>query len=775
MQLIESVKHCYFYTATDVPKRGIIMQHFKRIICCMLFLILFSACYAQAEELSAVVPITGGTVEISSTVIDGEHWSFLPSQTGLQRYTLQAAGVSRPFPAQFTEEDGVITAEVDHLTVHVMCSENIRSLFLFSSDPEQQGRAYIDSSSKHSTFTTASMALLSSDGHVDHIGKITKLRGRGNSTWHIIGKKPYQFKLESRMDLLDTGNPAERNRTWVLLALATDSTYLHDRITLDLARELGDETASYCEHVNLYYDGEYRGLYLLCEKTEINSGRIDELDYDKLIESWNQHSGNLNLDTLPSANGQNRFGNEFTYLQDVPETDNPGAGAFLLEIENEWMTLSDPCWFRLSNGSVLASKNPEKASESMIRYVSERLEEAWQTLQHRGINPETGRTLADDFDIEAFARSVLISEWSSNLDSYSFSSTYFILPAGESRFEPGPPWDCDLAYRYDANPYFVLDASGFRSQTGWIPSFFNCPDFVREVQRECQEQFAPTVEKILLGTETGVHLKPLNAYVAEIDAARRMNEKIWDTASTDNRLIETSDFETDIALLKQFLTERSEWLFETVENWDPDGADQVDLWADASYVHIDGTLRLQPMLGVNAKVVSCTYEKIAEATEEAYALWQLDAVVAPLDGFFFSSPVVTVNGTEVDFTMLEDGTLSFSFLFEDPSYRPVDAYGEDIGLVYNYDTYIRLYPEVAEACDDDPELVMDYFLYDGMYEDHRGNLFFQPSEILHNNPRLREILGQDWWNYYTEYISYGWMEWQLPAYARFKLNVLPIL
>lgn len=751
------------------------MLHFKRIIRCLFLLLLFSIGCAQAEELSAVVPITGGTVEISSTVIDGEHWLFLPSQTGLQRVTLQADGVSRPFPAQFTEEDGVITVDVDDLTLHVMCSENIRSLFLFSDDPEQQGRAYIESAYKHSTSTTASMAILSADGHVDHIGKIAKLRGRGNGTWRGNPKKPYQFKLESRMDLLDTGNPAERNRTWVLLAMASDSTYLHDRITLDLAKELGDETASYCEHVNLYYDGVYCGLYLLCEKTEINSGRIDELDYDKLIESWNQHLGALDLDALPSANGQNRFGNEFTYLQDVPETGNPGAGAFLVEMENEWLTLSDPCWFRLSNGSMLASKNPEKASESMMRYISERLEEAWQTLQHRGINPETGRTLADDFDIEAFARSVLISEWSNNQDSYIFSSTYFILPAGESRFEPGPPWDFDLAYRYRSNLDFVLDASGFRSKTGWIPSFLNCPEFVKELQRQCQEQFVPTVETILLGTETGAHLKSIDAYVAEIDAARRMDEKIWDTVQSGGRFIEMHDFETDIALLKQFLAERSEWMLETVEGWDPDGADQVELWADASYVHIDGNLRLQPNPWVNAEVVSCTYEKISDATEDTYALWWLDAVVAPLDGFFFSSPVVTVNGTEVDFTMLEDGTLSFSFLFEDPSYRPVDAYGEDIGLVYDYDTYVRLYPEVAEACDDDPELVMDYFLYDGMYEGHQGNLFFQPSEILLNNPKLEETLGEDWWNYYTDYISYGWMEWKLPSSARFELNVLPIL
>ena len=738
----------------------------------LLLLVLLLSC-ARAEEFKARVPTNRGVVEIASTVIEKENWLFLPSHVEMEELTLyRADGDEVPFTQQ-TVEEGVLL-QTEEGILRVMSSDHIRSLFLFSDDPIHQGRTYIDKSEDHATSTTASMVLVGADGTIDHSGRISKLRGRGNGTWQPQ-KKPYQFKLEEKMDLLDTGDQTEKNRTWVLLAMALDSTCLHDRMTFDLARELGDHSTSGSEHVNLYYDGEYRGLYLLCEKTEINPGRIEELDYDEIIETLGRQRGQYDLENLSSTRARNRFENEFTYLKNVPETDDPGAGAFLLEMENEWLTLSDPCWFRLADNSVFACKNPEKASESMMRYISERLQEARNTLENRGINPQNGRTLADDFDIEDFARLVLISELSGTPDSWVHSSTFLILPAGETRFQAGPVWDYDMAYRYPSSSTGVLDATGLRDKTGWIPLFLSCPDFVKEVKRICEDSLAPLVRDILLGQQQGTYLRPIDDYVAEIDTAMRMNAKLWPAGGATGDFSQGDAFEQAIKQMKQFLHERSEWLFEMVAGWDVLSPDAVELWADCAYVHIDGNLRLVTRPWVNARVRSCTYEQIAEATEEDYALWRLDAVIEPLEGFAFANPSVTVNGTSVECKLQGDGTIALSFLFEDPSYRPVDAWGEDIGLVYDYETYIRHYPEVAEACEYDPEMVMEYFLYEGMYEGHQANSFFEPSKILFINPDLELSYGEDWWLYYTDYIAFGWMEWKLSPNARFDLKVLPLL
>lgn len=734
-----------------------------------LFSMLMCSC-ALAEELSVLVPVRGGTVEIQATVIDGEYWFFLPSDTDITRLAVrQPDGSAFPYIHSLSEEDGIFTAHNEEKTLHFMRSENIRSVFLFSDDPENQGRAYIDNSDGHSVYTSGSLLLLGENGAVDHAEKIKKLRGRGNGTWHWE-KKPYQLKLRDKVDLLDSGDTNERERTWILLAMATDGTYLHDRLTFDLAHELGDQTASNSEHVNLYYDGEYRGLYLLCEKTEIGSGRIDELDYDNIIEMLFKYSGRSDLASLSSAQDQNRFNNSFSYTENLEETSFPGAGAFLLELETEGRTLSDPCWFLLSNGTLFASKNPEQASRTMMLYISERLEEALQTLQNRGVHPSNGRTVSDDFDIEAFARSILLSEFSGNLDSYLYSSTYFVLPAEEKRFLPGPPWDYDLAYRYPVRGDAMLDATGLRDRKGWIPSFLACAEMRAAIETICKNKLFSTIYDILLGTTQGVYLHSIDDYVSQIDAARRMNEIIWETVQ-DERLVYGNSFEEEIDLLKQYLFERGEWLAELISEWDS-SPEQFSLWADAAYTNVEGDLAIGVYPWSNIQIESYEWKEIAEATEDNYAVWQVDLFLSAKDDRLFTNPVVTINGTSVTAIPSDDGTLSVSFTFEDPSYRPFDAYGEDIGMVYNYDIYTRRYPEVAKMCDYDQELVLDYFLDEGMYEGHKANAYFSPSEILYTNQYIEDFLGTDWWLYYQEYLAYGYSEWLLPENARFEIQVL---
>lgn len=739
-------------------------KFFRPTVCLLLLCLLLFSC-AQAEELTAFIPVRGGTVGIRASVIDDEYWFFLPSGTDIARIAVTSQdGSVIPHANALSEESGVFSAVCGDLTLHFMRSENIRSLFLISSDPENEGREYIDGSELHSTFTTGSLLMVDEDSSVSHAEKIRKLRGRGNGTWGWQ-KKPYQIKLDDRVDLLDTGDPAEKARTWVLLALATDSTYLHDRITFDLAKELGDKTVSRSEHINLYYDGEYRGLYLLCEKTEIGAGRIDEMDYDNIIESLFEHSGRSDLETLPFSQAENAYGNTFHFTENLVEPRDPASGAFLLEMESH-RTLTDPCYFTISNESTFASKNPEKASEAMMRYVSERLEEAWRTVENGGVNPDNQRTLADDFDVEAFARSIALSELSGNLDSYIYSSTCFILPAGEQRFSPGPPWDYDLAYRYrsDGN-------TGLRVRIGWVPSFMGCADMRKAIQDLCTEKLIPTVNDVLLGEQQGVCLRPIDDYAAEINAARLMNEKIWHTQQ-DSRLVYAASFEEEIALLKQYLAERSEWFFGLVAEWDT-GSQSVEIWADAAYANVDNDVSIGVYPWSGMEISSCEWMQLTEATEEEYAVYQMDLVLSVLDSYSFSAPAITVNGAPVEAVEVDDGTYSVSFTFEDPSYRPVDAYGEDIGMIYDYDVYVRLYPEVAEMCDYDPELVLDYFLDEGMYEGHQGNAFFSPSDMLIANPYLEEFLGVDWWLYYQEYLAYGYSEWMLPVNARFSLNVIP--
>lgn len=739
-------------------------------------------------------------IPLASTVIDGEAWLFLPAYGDMTRLRLSLTDYedaalywegTQTVPYAANEpldwltlsqetEAGVHTASLIReatgealLTLHVMQSANLRALYLWSDDPEQCGREWLEDCERHERSTTASMALISAEGRISHAGDITKLRGRGNGTWEEA-KRGYQFKLDIKADLLDTGMPDERNKTWVLLANASDPTMLHNRIALDMGLELGLQETSHSEYVDLYYDGDYRGTYLLCEKVEVNQGRVDVLDYETILKRLNNAVGQRELDELSIGEAVNSHGNAFTYAEGLIESNSPADGSYLIEMESA-VTLNDRCHFSLSDGSMYAVKNPENASQAMMNYVSTRLEEAWQAVSHRGVNPATGLGIDDYFDVDSFARLALLHELSQNFDGFHYSSTYFVLPAGEGRFTAGPPWDFDLAFAPSSVALLehypnYQDDIGFKESAGWLSAFYTCQSFRDAMQVIYRDELYPMLQSILLGGGEGRYLRSLESYQQEIAASQAMNYRLW-SLKYSWHYQPVDSFDAAVEQLRAFVRKRGDWLSQALAGWSDFDPSAVALTVDAMYTQTEDTLRLlADNTCRNGVVSSFELAQVREADENAYALWQVQAIIAPLEGQpFGDDPAVTVNGYAVTPTVLEDGALSVTFTFEDPSYRPVDYYGEDIGLVYDPAAYAANYPELAAEYADDPEGLMEYFYYDGMMEGHKGNAFFDPQELYLNFPDIADRLWEDWPMYYLDFMSQGdtifWMNKGMRRYT----------
>ena len=696
----------------------------KRFWIAAAFLILLLLpCWALAQVYA--LPVQGGAVDVCTMEVHGVNWLFLPAFVDVDAMFPEKEDLGGAWQTQ--DENGDM--------LFVMQSQNLRSLFLTSDDPENEGRAFIENCERHVNETTGHMALISTDGLVDHSDDLRQLRGRGNSTWYNE-KKPYQFKLEDRADLLRTGNPDEKNRTWVLLAEAWDQTLLRNKLSLDLALEMGMEEASHSEHVDLYYDGEYRGVYLLAEKVEVGRGRVDEMDYGKLIEAWTEEVGQYDLDSLEAAQGQNRFGHEIHFVNGLAETEEPTAGAYLLEMEGEG-TLSDRSWFRLGDESIMGVKNPDNASEKMVAYVSEKLEEARLALAD-------GEPMAAYFDVDSFVRASLLYELSYSDSGFHYSSSYFVLPAGQSIFRAGPVWDFDLTWRYWHNG--INDHGvGIKDASGWMTEFYEDEGFFAQLQQVYAEECYPMIRDILLGEKQGTYLQPLDEYAAHIEAAAAMNDMLWPQQQYI-RSIYAADWYSEVELLRRFIEERSAWLHSViVENAETDS-----LTVRALHGHVEDELIFQTLPWCDAQVEEYWHEQVSEADEENYAVWYAEAVLQNAE-----QEEVCVNGTLLSGERQEDGSLRIAFTFEDPSYRPVDYYGDDIGLVYDYDTYVQNHPWLLDEYGDDPEAVMEYFCDEGMYEGHVANAFFNPSWILLCNPDLGDMFGEDWQLYYWDFISYG--------------------
>ena len=271
-----------------------------------------------------------------------------------------------------------------------------------------------------------------------------------------------------------------------------------------------------------------------------------------------------------------------------------------------------------------------------------------------------------------------------------------------------------------------------------------------------RDELYPLVRDVLLGDEEGVHLRSIDDYAAHIEASRLMNDVLWDTHEL-TRLVYGADYEEEIALLKRYLTERSEWFGEQLETRKAD-PEQVDIRIQAEFLAFGDYLTVTAYPWSRAEVVWFDRQQLSEATEEYYAYWQVDMAIQPAPGHTFEEPEITVNGVPLDYWITEDGLAYVTAYVQDLSYRPAEYYGEDMGMVFDYDYYAAQHPDVAEECGYDPELLLEYFCDEGMYEGHMGNAFFNPIEVAHKNPYLVEMIGEDWWTYYTEFIYYGYEE-----------------
>ncbi|MGM9637740.1 MAG: CotH kinase family protein [Eubacteriales bacterium] len=104
-----------------------------------------------------------------------------------------------------------------------------------------------------------------------------EIRGRGNYTWSSQapnGKVPYKIKLSQKVNLLGEGNG--KCKVWTLLADHCDQALLRNYTTLNFARSLsGIAWNSAARSVEVYLNGEYRGVFLLCEQNQVNEYRVN--------------------------------------------------------------------------------------------------------------------------------------------------------------------------------------------------------------------------------------------------------------------------------------------------------------------------------------------------------------------------------------------------------------------------------------------------------------------------------------------------------------------
>ncbi len=519
---------------------------------------------ARFAGLFAYIPFgEGRTVNLSIDNVKGRDYLFLPSAVSTSGVTFHCnEGASVSFedgtaltmdkPVDITSRLGadggdgvrqlVLNATVAGVTntydVFVMQSANIPGIYITSADPAK-GRSYIEANKSNKA--EGSMTMMTSKGKVLYDGALTQIKGRGNTTF-MAEKKPYQIKLKTATDLTQTG-AVNTDKTWILLANAYDPTLIHNTTGLKMAKKMGINAPD-CLPVDLYYDGSYRGNYLLCEKVMVAPGRVAITD---LEEKNTEANPGKDLDKLATAVGANKYGDVFQYVTGM---NSPASykGGYLLELDDAYYK-EERSYFITSTGSPFVIKSPENCSKEEMIFISEYVEEMVRAALNGGKEPDSGRSVWEYIDKDSFAKYFTLQEIVKNADSFS-SSTYFYLNDDGKPMKAGPIWDLDDTYGIRTD---VSGSEGF-SSGGFIQPFLSLADFKRAVKTVYNNSgYAES-------SNPGIDI-----YSKEIAASQKMNRILWNDSKQMFTKLES--YEADITAMKKFTAARSKWLKGIFATW----------------------------------------------------------------------------------------------------------------------------------------------------------------------------------------------------------------
>ncbi len=588
------------------------MRHFlKTVLSCLLALsvVLSMAAAVSAENeplkftaLYACADAEHPEVRILPQTIGQEQYLFLPShmkateaivyfETSLAEAVVTAKGaVSELALTSGTAFDLTalcgegsayrltLTAKVGEQTaeqvLNLVPTNGIASMYLVSDDPVEHGRAWVEASPTKSNKATGTMVMSDAEGALVYDGKLTQIKGRGNSTW-LAEKKPYQIKLKSKTDLLQTGEKANAAKTWVLLTNAADPSLLRNNIVYDLSVAMQIDPGIECRPVNLYYDGEYRGAYLLCEKVEINSGRVDITDLEKAIENANPDT---DLEKLTVKSGTTKNGATYYYCDGAKDPENI-TGGYLLEMESPSRAQQEVCYFTTARSQSIVVKSPEFCGKAVMEYIASWYQEYEDTVYNGGKHPTNGKTLADYADIDSIAQCYIVNELTKNPDGYR-TSAYLYKDADTNVCKVGPVWDYDLSFGIswgDFGPNCANPQEFFTLRSSLGTALYAIPEFRQAVHDIYLNIVNALMKNVLCAEKTPgevTAMQSLNDYAAELKNAAAANGILWGTSP--------ADWEANINALRAYITTRNEWLTAQYTSWSAEGEPAILGYVDVS-------------------------------------------------------------------------------------------------------------------------------------------------------------------------------------------------
>lgn len=427
--------------------------------------------------------------------------------------------------------------------------DTLSSVFVSTS----KGLSAIDAD-KEDRDKEAQIVILNKDGSAEYSdpanGTESEIKSRGNATWSYL-KKPYQIKLATKTDLFGMG----KAKTWILLANYTDQSALHNALGFHLGDALNIPYNIDYRFVDLYVDGEYRGLYMLTEKVQIGENRVDITDLEKATEKANPDSEPEDFPPRQVTSGaliENSILESYSYCQGM-ESPEDITGGYLVELD--FRGLQEPCHFVTENGLIYTVKSPEYASREEVEYIAGLFADMEEAIFSKNGFNRKGIHYSEYIDMESFAGVYTVQELMKNWDAY-LGSMFFFKDADENgeraKIYMGPLWDLDNTLgNINFNYEFGQDVAYLWAQNGVFQDYVR--DFAKKLMTHADFQYEVSQQYAIAYTAAQNALKENGWFaesVEEIRAGVMMDRTRWKLYDGDSWLLTRLGYKSSVKFVQ---------------------------------------------------------------------------------------------------------------------------------------------------------------------------------------------------------------------------------
>ena len=401
------------------------------------------------------------------------------------------------------------------------------------------------------------------------------LEYRGKTSFRFSDKKGFNFETIDAsgegVDVSFFGLPAEEDWRLIGHVVNLKEKYLWDRsliynhVGYELSRKIG-KYASRGEFVEVQVNGEYLGVYYLCEKLKRDSNRMD-------IKSLNSSSTNLTggyiLKIDKADAGSEHDGKPLSYFLNNLDDDARYTAA------NSFRSNFDIFKNPLTFPPYLAPYHPQQYLETYFWYEYPKAEDItpdqksfiadyinqFEQALISDIPSGQSKAYTNFIQLDSFVDYFLITELCRNVDAYRLST--YLVKDRDGKLGMGPVWDMNIGFdeggRIPMNDW-VANYNAYVDNDPWMVHFWwtsllEDPGFRQAVKTRWQalRKSALSSSMIQQVVDDGV------AYLQENGAVERNYSK-WDQGIGVN-------YDQAILDLKKFLIDRSNWMDSKIGAW----------------------------------------------------------------------------------------------------------------------------------------------------------------------------------------------------------------